>query len=207
MNLDPVHLAFRSGTAESAQKVLNELEAELAAAKQRRDKILADISAANAASVRDQRARMELPRLNKEEAATGRLIRSIEMQIVQAKKRVAMAEAAAAGAAAARAAKSDAPVRDKLYEIVCPDGRKVRHRGASQEDVRRRLQIGYTVAGQVFGADNAGNGGFIPRPGFLTAMLEAYEAELVAFLEARGIVGSDKQTVVVLPPNGREAVQ
>jgi hypothetical protein len=63
------------------------------------------------------------------------------------------------------------------------------------------------VAGQVFGADDAGNGGFIPRPGFLTAMLEAYRAELLEFLEAHGITGSDKQSVVILPSNGRESVQ
>jgi len=42
-----------------------------------------------------------------------------------------------------------------------------------------------------------------PHPGFLTAMLEAYEGELIEWLEARGIIGSDKQTVVVLPRNGR----
>jgi hypothetical protein len=200
MNLDPTVLAFRS-TAEGAQKVLNELEAELAEVRARRDRILADVGKANDASVRDQRARLKLPGLNKEEVATGRLIRSIEMQITEARKRVAMVEA---HAAAAKAANAPALVRDKLFEIICPDGRKVRHRGASQEDVRRRLQIGYTMVGQVFGADDAGNGGFIPRPGFLTAMLEAYESELLEFLEARGIVGSDKQTVIVLPNNGRD---
>jgi hypothetical protein len=200
MNIDPVHLAVRS-TAEGAQKILNELEAGLAEAKARRDAILADIRKANDAAVRDQQARLKLPGLNKEDAAAGRLIRSIEMQIAEARKRIAMAENQAA---AAKAAKSDAPVCDKLFEVVCPDGRKVRHRGASLEDVRRRLQVGYTVAGQVHGADADGNGGFIPRPGFLTAMLEAYEGELIEWLEARGIIGSDKQTVVVLPNNNRE---
>jgi hypothetical protein len=202
MNLDAVHLAARSGTAESTQQVLNELEAELAAAKHRRDKILADISKANDASFRDQRARLELPRLNKEDAAVGRLIVSIGTQIGFAKKRL---DLAANQAAAAQAARADAPaVRDKLFEIVCPDGRKVRHRGASQEDVQRRLQHGYSIIGQVHCADDAGNGGFIPRPGFLTAVLEAYRAELLEFLEAQGITGSDKQAVVVLPNNNRE---
>jgi septal ring factor EnvC (AmiA/AmiB activator) len=203
MNIDPVHLAFRSGTAESAQKVLNELEAELAAAKQRRDKILADISKANdAAFAGDKRQLFALGALNKEDAAVGRLILSIQRQIAEAKKRVAMAENQAA---AAKAAESDVPVRDKLFEVVCPDGRKVRHRGASQEDVRRRLQVGYTVAGQVHGADADGNGGFIPRPGFLTAMLEAYEGEFIEWLEARGISGNSVK--VILPSDGRESMQ
>jgi hypothetical protein len=206
MNLDGVHLAWRCGTVEETetQAVLHELEAELATTKARRDKILVDIAVANDASFRDQRARMALPRLNKEEAETGRLIRSIEHQVGEAKKRFNMV--VTNQAAAARAAESGAPalVRDKLFEIIGPDGRKVRHRGASQEDVQRRLQVGYTVAGQVHGADADGNGGFIPRSGFMTAMLQAYESEFIEFLEARGIIGSNKQTVVALPNNGRE---
>jgi hypothetical protein len=176
---------------------LHELEAELATAKARRDKILIDLEKASAAAVRDQRERLKLPGLNKEDAAQGRLIRSIEQQIVQAKKRVAMAQAQAD---AVRAKAAPALVRDKLFEIICPDGRKVRHRGASQEDVRRRLQVGYAVAGQVHGADADGNGGFIPRPGFLTAMLEAYKGEFIEWLEARGI----GRPVAVLPSNNRE---
>jgi hypothetical protein len=187
MNIDPTHIAFRCGTAEETQAVLDELIAEHAATKQRRDTILSDLAKANEASVRDQRARMALPRLNKEETETGRLIRSIEMQIVQARKRVAILDMAANQAAAAKAAGSDASVRDKLFEVVAPDGRKIRHRGASLEDVRRRLQVGYTVAGQVHGADDNGNGGFIPRPGFLTAMLEAYNGEFEAWLAERGV--------------------
>jgi superfamily II DNA or RNA helicase len=143
--------------------------------------------------------------LNKQDEETGRLIRSIEHQVVEAKKRLAMVQAAEAGRARAAAAMASAPVRDKLFEIACPDGRKVRHRGASQEDVQRRLQVGYSVVGQVHGADADGNGGFIPRPGFLTAVFEAYEDELMAFLVARGIVGSDKQVVIALPANGRES--
>jgi hypothetical protein len=189
MNLDPTHLAWRSTTAEQTRQVLNELEAELAAVKHRRDAILIDISKANAASVRGQRARMELPRLNKEEIALGRVARSIEVQIGFARKRVTMVDQAAANQAAARAAESGAHalVRDKLSRLSALTVARVRHRGASLEDVRRRLQNGYTVAGQVHGADDAGNGGFIPRPGFLTAMLEAYNGEFEAWLAERGV--------------------
>jgi hypothetical protein len=206
VNIDSVHLAARSNTAENTRKVLDELESELTAAKQRRDVILNDINRASDAAVRDQRERLKLSGLNKQDVETGRLIRSIEMQVSEARKRVAMAEANAASTKARQAFERGEPVvRNKLFEIVCPDGRKVRHRGASQEDVQRRLQSGYTIVGQVHGADADGNGGFIPRPGFLTAMLEAYEGELIAFLAARGVTGSDK-TVVILPDNNREAL-
>jgi hypothetical protein len=87
MNIDPVHLAFRC-TAEGTQKILNELEAELAEAKVRRDKILVDIGKANdAAFAGDRRARLELSGLNKQDAEVGRLILSIERQVAEAKKR------------------------------------------------------------------------------------------------------------------------
>jgi hypothetical protein len=208
MNIDPVHLAFRC-TAEGAQKILNELE--LAETKVRRDRILVDISKAQAAVEKgDKRQLFVLGSLNKQDAAAGPLILSIERQIAEAKKRLAMAEEQAAAMVAAAQASVDAgsAQRDKVFEIICPDGRRVRRRGASQEDVRRRLQIGYTMVGQVHGADADGNGGFIPLPGFLTAILQAYEGELIKWLEARGIVGSDKETVVIaLPSNGRESVQ
>ena len=203
MNIDAVHLAFRS-TTEGAQKILDELEAELAEAKARRDKILVDISKANDASVRDQQARLKLPGLNKQDAETGRLIRSIEMQVKEARKRLDVVVANQAAAARAASVEAANVSRDKLFEIICPDGRKVRHRGASQEDVQRRLQIGYTVVGQVHGADADGNGGFIPRPGFLRAVLEAYQDEFIEWIGAHGFGSSVK---ITLPSNGRDAVQ
>lgn len=183
-------------------------ESRLAASQKQRDTILIDKRVASArADKGDQLARREVASLGKQDVEVGRLVLSIERQLKEAKRWLAFAEDQAATAAATAAAKANGDAaHDKWFECICPDGRKVRHRGASQEDVRRRLQMGYTVAGQVHGADVDGNGGFVPHPGFLTAMLEAYEGELIEWLEARGIIGSDKQTVVVLPRNGREAV-
>jgi hypothetical protein len=40
----------------------------------------------------------------------------------------------------------------------------------------------------------------------MTGLLAAHGTELLAFLEAHGIVGSDR-TVITLPANGRESVQ
>jgi hypothetical protein len=209
MNIDAVHLAARSGTAEETQKVLNELEAELADAKARRDKTLVDIRKANEASVRDQQARLKLPGLNKEEAAAGRLIISIEMQITEAKKRLAMA----ANQAAARAlklaqAETAAVPADKWFEVETPDGRKVRHRHASAEGLQKILQPGYRVIAEVFAAGVDGNGGFAASIGsdaksnMMDGLLQAHGDTLLEWLAARGIIGNPVK--VVLPPNGRD---
>jgi hypothetical protein len=208
MNLDSVHLAARSGTAEETQGVLNELEAELAAVKHRRDAILADISKANAASVRDQRARLELPRLNKEETSAGRLILSIERQIAEARKRVDML----ANQAAAARAKAAVPIMDgpeRLFLVKTPNNGQVRHKAQSVEQLRARLLAGYSVAGEIFGANDAGAGGVVAAiaptgPSIMAGLLAAHGKDLEAWLADRGIVGTDKQTVVVLPANGRD---
>jgi hypothetical protein len=190
MNIDPVHLAFRS-TSEGAQKVLNELEAELAKAKARRDKILADIGKAQAAAEKgDKRQLFVLGSLNKQDAETGRLILSIERQIAEARKRLDIVRNQAATAEARRASADDAGlVRDKLFEVETPDGRKVRHRHHSVEALQRALQPRYSITGQVFGA-NEDDTGFISRPGapsMLKALLESQGDELLAFLARHGI--------------------
>jgi hypothetical protein len=42
------------------------------------------------------------------------------------------------------------------------------------------------------------------RPSIMAGLLAAFGGELEAWLAERGIVGSDKQTVITLPSNGRE---
>jgi hypothetical protein len=160
MNIDPVHLAFRSGTAEDAQKVLNELEAELASAKQRRDRILVDIGKANdAAFAGDKRQLFALGALNKQDAETGRLILSIQRQITEAKKRL---DLAANQAAAARAAVPIAEGAERLFLVNTPHHlHQVRHKAPTAEALRARLLPGYTVEGEIFGANDAGEGGVV----------------------------------------------
>jgi hypothetical protein len=195
MNIDPVHLAVRS-TAEGAQKVLNELEMELAGAKARRAKILADIGKTRTAAEKgDKRQLFTLGLLNKQDAEVGRLVLSIERQIAEAKKRLAMAANQAATAAAKRASVGEAALaRDKLFETVCPDGRKVRHRHHSIEALRRELQPGYIAVGQVFGAKEDDTGGFVadPKSDMMQAMLDAYGDTLLAWLAERGLRGDGK---------------
>jgi hypothetical protein len=96
--------------------------------------------------------------------------------------------------------------RDKLFETMCPDGRRVRHRHHSLEALRKELQPGYSVVGQVHGASDDGLGGFVAdtNSNMMKALLDAYGSELIEWLGERGIVGSDKRPVVVLPSNNRE---
>jgi hypothetical protein len=93
---------------------------------------------------------------------------------------------------------------DKWFECICPDGvRKVRHRAASLEALRKVLQPGYVAVGQVFGHAEDGTGGVVSVPGapsMLKVLLEANGHELIAYLAERGIGGP----VVVLPSNNRE---
>jgi hypothetical protein len=190
------------------REVVRKHEAKLAAAKKQRDVILIDIRKASAAADEgDQLARATLRDLTKADVAAGRLVLSLEAQVAQSRKRLAMAETQAGLVAANRAAGDAAALpRDKLFESVCPDGRKVRHRHYSLEALQKGLLPGYRAIGQVFGADADGKGGFVPQPGFLTAVLEAYESELVEWLEARGISGPGKP-VIAPPPNGREGAE
>jgi hypothetical protein len=120
-------------SVEDAKAALAGLEGKLQDALDRRDKVIVDISKANAASVRDQRARLELPGLNKQAKAIDEEIALLRINITHARRGLELQEAHAEGAKARQAADRGEPVvRNKLFEIVCPDGRKVRHRGASQ---------------------------------------------------------------------------
>ena len=68
----------------------------------------------------DRKARFELAGLNKEDAAAGRLILSLEAEVAEARKRVGMAETQAATVEAKRASADEGAVpHDRLFEVVC----------------------------------------------------------------------------------------
>jgi hypothetical protein len=211
MDIDEVHLASRCIREDQTRRVLNELEAELAEAKVRRNRILADISKANdAAFAGDKRQLFVLGWLNKQEAETARLMLSISRQIAEARKRLATIEAHAAQAAARRAVESDAG-GERLFLVKTPNNGQIRHKARTVESLRSKLLPGYRVAGEIFGADDTGAGGVVAAieptgPSIMQGLLLAHGDELMAYLAARGI-GSDKQPVIVLPKNGRESVQ
>jgi hypothetical protein len=176
------------------RKTLQDREAKLVNAKKQRDTILIDIRKASAAvDMGDQRARLAQGGLNKEDAAAGRLILSLEAQVAEARKRLEMAMNQAATVEAKRAsADAGAVSHDRLFEVVCPDGRKVRHRHESAGALQKVLLPGYRVVAEVFGAGVDDKGGMIEPIGQSTmkTLLAAHGDELVAFLAERGIIGS-----------------
>ena len=115
----------------------------------RRDKILADIGKANDG---DRRQLSVFSSLNKQDAETARLIRSIEMQVREAKKRLDMAANQAAAMELKAAQQSDAVFGDRLFEVETPDGRRVRHRYGNADGLQKILQPNYKVVAEVHGA-------------------------------------------------------
>ena len=104
-----------------------------------------------------------------------------------------MAEVQAATAASKRAIADEGAVpHDRLFEVVCPDGRVVRHKHESAGALQKVLTPGYRVVAEVFGAGNDDKGGMIEPIGQSTmkTLLAAHGDELVAFLAERGIIGS-----------------
>jgi hypothetical protein len=196
-------------TIDDFRKALQDREVKLAAAKNQRDTIHLDMRKAQAAvDAGDKRARMELSGLNKSNLEVGRLILSIGREVSEAKGRLSLAENQAKAAAAKKAELDDAAlVRDKWFECLCFDGvRKVRHRHSSIVALQRELQPGYRAIGQVFGVNEDGTGGFVAdaKSNMMDGLLQAHGDTLLTFLAQHGIIGSDKQTVIVLPNNGRD---
>ena len=165
MKIEAIDLPARG--VEDLRKVLSGLEVKLADAKAQRDKILLDIRKASAAVDKgDQRARFAQGGLNKEDAAAGRLILSLERQIAEARKRLAMAETQAATVEAKRhAAAAISATGRPGGSRPQPDGRVVRHRAASLAALQGALLKGYTVTAGTFGASALGFGGVAAQIG------------------------------------------
>ncbi len=154
--------------------------------------------ASAAADFGDQRARLELAGLNKQDGAAGRLILSLEAQVAEAQKRVEMAQAQV-GAVRAKAAVPIAEGAEKLFLVNTPRNlHQVRHKARTIKSLRSRLLPGYTIEGEIFGANDAGEGGVVAAieptgPSIMAGLLQAHGAELLAFLAERGIIGSNKE--------------
>ena len=165
-------------TVEKTQVTLAAREQELAEARARYHQLTTDLAQVCArADKGDQRARFEQTKLNKQIDAAGHLVRSLEQQTAAAQKWHDMAKEQAAHAARLSAVAADVAPHDRWFEVEAPDHRKIRHRHASPEALAAQLLPGYTVAGEVFGADEQGRGGFSV----------ASNHGLIAFLSARGL--------------------
>jgi hypothetical protein len=172
---------------------LQDREAKLANAKKQRDVILTDIrKASDRVDAGNQAARFELVALNKSNVSAGRLILSLEAEVAQSRKRVDMAQAQA-DAARAKAAVPITEVAERLFLVNTPHHlHQVRHKASSIESLRSRLLPGYTIQGEIFGANDAGEGGVVaaiePKgPSIMAGLLLAFGDELIAFLAERGI--------------------
>jgi hypothetical protein len=189
MKIEAIDLPARG--VEDLRKALNGLEVKLSDAKAQRDRILIDVRKTSAAAdTGDQPARFAQAALNKEDSAAGRLILSLQAQVAEARKRLAMAETQAAIVAAKRAsADAGAVPHDRLFEVATPDGRVVRHRHESAGALQKVLTPGYRVVAEVLGAGIDDKGGVIEPIGQSTmkTLLAAHGDELVAFLAERGI--------------------
>jgi hypothetical protein len=168
-------------------------EGKLVAAKRQRDVIQIDMKKTTiAVDLGDQRARAELHNLHKSDDAIARLVASLEGQIAEARKRVLMAEAQGEVVASKKASLDGAAVpRDKWFLVACPDGREVRHCHHSIEALRKELQQGYTIKGEIFGSNDAGEGGVVAAiapagPSIMAGLLAAHGPDLLAWLEAQG---------------------
>jgi hypothetical protein len=189
-----------------ARKVLNDLESKLAAVQDRRDKIVIEISRASAeaaAAVGINSARNSLGPLNKQAASCDGEIALIKIEISHAKRQLELAEAQDASVRAKQAAERGETGRLVQLEIRAPDGRVIRQFHKSVDAARKALQPGYEVTGEVISGNIVSPIGPGARS-FMASLLASQGGELLEFLEAHGIIGHDKQAVVVLPSNGRE---
>jgi hypothetical protein len=175
------------------RETLRVREEKLANARKNRDVIQNDIRKACAAvDAGDQRARLELNALNKSNVAAGRLVLSIEAELGEARKRLSMAEAQV-DAARAKAAVPIAEGAERLFLVKTPHNlHQVRHKARTVEELRARLLPGYSVEGEIFGANDAGEGGVVAAieptgPSIMAGLLAAHGDELLAFLAERGI--------------------
>jgi hypothetical protein len=153
-------------------------EKQLAEARARYHQLTADLAQVCArADKGDKRAVHEQRPLNKAIDAAGHLVRSLEQQTAEARKWHSMSVEQAAHAARLAHVAADVAPHDRWFEVEAPDHRTIRHRHASPEALAAQLLPGYAVAGEVFGADEQGRGGFSV----------ASNHGLIEFLAARGL--------------------
>jgi hypothetical protein len=178
-------------SVEDAKAALISLEGKLAAAKDRRDKISLDVGRASAKAaaiggIGDQSAKNSLAALNKEASAIGSEMELILIEIREAKRRVALAEAYFESVKAKQATERGEAKRSVMLEISAPDGRTIRQFHQSLAAAQKALQPGYVVTGQVIGAGVVSPIG----PGtqsFMASLLAAHGDELLEFLASHGV--------------------
>jgi hypothetical protein len=77
----------------------------------------------------------------------------------------------------------------RVFEVFTPDGRKVRHLSETREGLAARLEAGYAIGAEVYGADEHGAGGYATATNgksLMAVLLEAHGDELLAWLASKG---------------------
>jgi hypothetical protein len=188
---------IRTHGVQYARRVLDDLESKLSAIMDRRDKIIIETARASAKAsaiggIGDQSARISLGPLNKQAASCDSEIALIRIEISHAKRRLELAEAHDASVRS-KAAVPIAEGAERLFLVNTPHNlHQVRHKARTIESLRSRLLPGYTIEGEIFGANDAGEGGVVAAieptgPSIMMGLLLAHGAELLKFLEAHGL--------------------
>ena len=181
-------------TLQSLEKRRDDLGIELERVRSRRLESQAELWRLSALAEKgDNKAKFAQEAVNKRVEADSTLIVSLEREVGQVKRQVDLARGQLAAIAAHKHADETAALpRDRLFEVVCPNGRRVRHRHNSLEALQKALQPGYSVAGQVFGANEDDTGGFVASIGpgaksTMSGLLAAHGDELLAWLAGHGV--------------------
>ena len=176
-------------TLQSLEKRLDDLGVELECVRSRRLESQAELWRLSALAEKgDNKAKFAQEPVNKRVDADSTLIVSLEREVGQVKRQVDLARGQLAAIAARKHADETAALpRDRLFEVVCPNGRKVRHRHVSLESLQKTLLPGYVAVGQVFGANEDDTGGFVASKSTMSGLLAAHGDELLAWLAGHGV--------------------
>ena len=114
----------------------------------------------------------------------------LEREIRETHKNLTTAQEQQRHMARIAAAKAAASLpKDRLLEVMAPDGRRLRHRANSYAALQRTLLPAYKITGEIFGADENDQGGFVASltqsPNALENMLAAYGPSLKRWLEGQ----------------------
>jgi hypothetical protein len=186
---------------EKAQDAVEAWECKLAVATREKSSVDRKVRSAATAAIGDNKVRMSLAGLNKESEAAQRMVRTIERDLAEAKKRLGQVQNSLALQRANSAAMANAhlPPGQRLFVVVGPDQRQHGHRHRTPEALSATLQPGYKVCFEVFGSAADGTGGTVASvggtdvPSFLAGILRASGPELLAWLQSHGVVFSNTE--------------
>ncbi|HEY8005702.1 MAG TPA: hypothetical protein VIE66_02595 [Methylocella sp.] len=159
---------------ECQEKIVSDLEQDLARATAARLEVLGTVRQVSTAVDEKREVAAKLAPLNKRVKELSIAIVSMTQRLADERRTLDLAKNQQAERARIAAAAANASLlKDKVFEVVAPDGRAIRHLHASAEALRSELLPGYAIRGRVYGADKSGHGGFCVSLATSAADLEA----------------------------------